>query len=1555
MGWSNSKEVSDYRDVDPQRRKEDKKVIKAGFKITLDRLRKTFQYESFSQAAMAFDDTSNELSNEERLNEDEEKIFKRMHDRMKNKLIAEITSLHEQTFAAAGYVPWLQRNSFKLAPDLEAFEGIGPEDDQLNYKLKDLVLRETIWTVAEQIRHCPQRLNAVFYEIRNNSAAIHEYYLSDNAIFNFLLLNNRNLDVHTAISKWKKETGLKLMIPQFELENVRKGIEDFRKSKLNFDDIDDCGKWNKDPVKTFNEVPGLWEVFPIIKYNSNWMQLKLWNFALVYFLYEFGKKEFLFVFLGLELKNPWVEHPQEREIRGLPASAAFVTCDFAMLVLFLINEWVCRFLIAHYRKWSNLDWYMRIKLASGIIQPILLGGGFAGYTFSFGEDTERMEHLHKFSYIYMIIRLAFTLVDFLPFSPWIDTRNKNSDSEINRFLRCARSWRGLQRRNLARYAFILSVFAVASWYEYIAIAPTVSILLKTPFCGDKSYVDSLKFFGNVLSAQTTHVLCMVSSAALWTSTLLAIVVDNGLCFITVMAIVGWIRGYKTQGTSRSIIQIDLETLLKKITQRFIQPELIAAERSPDNTALLRDMDLGAIEENRKATEENDRRRKKQMETESKQKAKELWHWCVRYWQKEDLLSTAEAKHFMHEFIDSSFLTSPDAEKLISFFINSLDVEPHFNYDFDSIPPSTVLVPCFDEKLEFDWRIGPSSSPRDEFIHLVSKFPYEWLNFIERLQYDHGVPADVANDLEKIVMNDPDSLDPELKQLVTNWLSMRDQYFYKTIVGACSYFHALVALAMLKPGRDRREAEAMAATKCQVIIAMQRYQARIKETQSVLERWCQDFPCLQFVMNYEKRDARGNLAPNHDNPFFRNIYENNVEFATCLIDFDLHAQALVIRHILPRAFALRLNNSENRFIQGKSMNQLYALTFAFGRFIQVLDANQGAHATEYLKFPSLLKDFKLKSSGKIRYRIIGSREYIFTKNLGTIARAHAYQEWSFGTLVLRTYSDLGIRLHYGHPDVFHAPWAIAMAGLSKVNPDINTSEDVFAGFRTMLSGENTKHVEHIQFQKGRETGLGTMTVFDTKISAGNASLLRSRDVYHLMERLDFVTGFLFLHGVSGHFLTIWLMMASMKIYILTLFLVSLAGNSLKSIGNTTFATEWLFHMGLTTIIPLIVEFLVEYGPIEGFLRAMFFIPVSTTIYLFQMQSKFYAFALGVITGESAHINTGRGLAIYRHSFVEIFRTYGFSHFFPIFNVMMLTFAYYSLSSDLGGGTLPLIMIYVLCLSVICSPQIFNPALKGNSMVELSSDLLKFFAWVGKGDAIQFFDYWPDSVDQLVKQEDTFTTYCLAHDYRMLPKTKAKVIPTIIYHLFFFVLYSATAVFIYPQIQFWFLFLFGLWLIACIFNFAIHFFFKSYEAPLRFVCIYVAFLMTIAAIVYKYDGQKNFTAIYLAGIILVKVLEAFRALLLDAAVVVSLVKYADQAKMQQKYLSFTLNVLNKIFFIQTCRAVYAFVWVLPNFVVGILMRPEISNWMLFGNNSGSKTFGYLNEMRRARATRRGFGLT
>lgn len=102
----------------------------------------------------------------------------------------------------------------------------------------------------------------------------------------------------------------------------------------------------------------------------------------------------------------------------------------------------------------------------------------------------------------------------------------------------------------------------------------------------------------------------------------------------------------------------------------------------------------------------------------------------------------------------------------------------------------------------------------------------------------------------------------------------------------------------------------------------------------------------------------------------------------------------------------------------------------------------------------------------------------------------------------------------------------------------------------------------------------MSAFDTKISEGNAGLLRSRDMYHLMERLDFVTGFLMFNGISGHFTTISLMMFSMRMYIIGLFLLSLAGVSLKAIGGLSFSSEWLFHAGLTTVIPLVVEFMVH---------------------------------------------------------------------------------------------------------------------------------------------------------------------------------------------------------------------------------------------------------------------------------------------------------------------------------------------------------------------------------------------
>jgi hypothetical protein len=98
MGRGNSKEgLEDIRAVDVEKRKENKRTIKAGFKISLDRIRKSFQYD------IPVGEDDNEMSNvDDHLDEEEEKALRRIRDKIKGKLISEINSLHAQTFGAAG-------------------------------------------------------------------------------------------------------------------------------------------------------------------------------------------------------------------------------------------------------------------------------------------------------------------------------------------------------------------------------------------------------------------------------------------------------------------------------------------------------------------------------------------------------------------------------------------------------------------------------------------------------------------------------------------------------------------------------------------------------------------------------------------------------------------------------------------------------------------------------------------------------------------------------------------------------------------------------------------------------------------------------------------------------------------------------------------------------------------------------------------------------------------------------------------------------------------------------------------------------------------------------------------------------------------------------------------------------------------------------------------------------------------------------------------------------------------------------------------------------------
>lgn len=103
----------------------------------------------------------------------------------------------------------------------------------------------------------------------------------------------------------------------------------------------------------------------------------------------------------------------------------------------------------------------------------------------------------------------------------------------------------------------------------------------------------------------------------------------------------------------------------------------------------------------------------------------------------------------------------------------------------------------------------------------------------------------------------------------------------------------------------------------------------------------------------------------------------------------------IVHVLPRARGLLIGSVGN-LTQGKAGNQLGALRFAEGHFVQMMDANMGCYSGETFKVPVVLQGFHRSSITegdydhrlKLQARIIGFREHIFTREHGLVGQIMA---------------------------------------------------------------------------------------------------------------------------------------------------------------------------------------------------------------------------------------------------------------------------------------------------------------------------------------------------------------------------------------------------------------------------------------------------------------------------------------------------------------------------------------------------------------------------------------
>jgi len=419
------------------------------------------------------------------------------------------------------------------------------------------------------------------------------------------------------------------------------------------------------------------------------------------------------------------------------------------------------------------------------------------------------------------------------------------------------------------------------------------------------------------------------------------------------------------------------------------------------------------------------------------------------------------------------------------------------------------------------------------------------------------------------------------------------------------------------------------------------------------------------------------------------------------------EPIEIVEVLPRYFPL-LIGQPGLMTQGKAGNQLGALRFAKGHYMMMMDCNMGAFLGEACKVPYVLRKFQPPRTDrrKVKSRIIGFREFIFTEDHGTVGNIAASAEWAFGTICQRFLFGLGHRMHYGHPDFFDALWASNRGSLSKASTVINVSEDIFAGFNVKMRGETSDHIDYLAWEKGREASFNSASLFFTKISKGNVGVARSRDLKLICDSLSVTDNFSFFFASVGFYLNNVLIDFSLFVYVFVFVLLTFASKSLNDMGKlgSALAAEWVLNLGITSMVPRFMELVLEFGPLEGVMR---FIPgVPSCMAMFTLINKSIASGVqdALWTGEASYIATGRPNANTHYTWCECYAVYVKTHFYPGIVMFIAIGAYQLLADSSGIASIPMTIALLTCGLWIVAPIIFCPQ---PSMDTLSKDLDEFW--------------------------------------------------------------------------------------------------------------------------------------------------------------------------------------------------------------------------------------------------------
>ncbi|KAJ9124246.1 1,3-beta-D-glucan synthase [Naganishia vaughanmartiniae] len=719
-----------------------------------------------------------------------------------------------------------------------------------------------------------------------------------------------------------------------------------------------------------------------------------------------------------------------------------------------------------------------------------------------------------------------------------------------------------------------------------------------------------------------------------------------------------------------------------------------------------------------------------------------------------------AKGPMPEF----FPKGSEAERRISFFAQSLTTALPEPLPVDAMPTFTVLVPHYSEKILLSLREIIREEDQNTRVTLLEYLkqlhPLEWDNFVkdtkilaeESTMFSGQNPFGGSEEKGDSKRTDDipfytvgfKSAAPEYTLRTRIWASLRAQTLYRTVSGFMNYSKAIKLLYRVEnpevvqlfggnTDKLERELERMSRRKFKFVVSMQRYSKFNKEEHENAEFLLRAYPDLQIAYLDEEPPRKEGGEP---------------RIFSALIDG--HSEVMPNGRRRPK---FRIELPGNPILgDGKSDNQNHAIIFYRGEYLQLIDANQDNYLEECLKIRNVLAEFEeFSTSSQSPYAqwghaeftkppvaILGSREYIFSENIGILGDVAAGKEQTFGTLAARSLSWIGGKLHYGHPDFLNAIFMNTRGGVSKAQKGLHLNEDIYAGMNAVGRGGRIKHSEYYQCGKGRDLGFGTILNFQTKIGTGMGEQMLSREYYYLGTQLPIDRFLTFYYGHPGFHINNILVILSVQLFMFVLAYLGTLNHQLavcrynkngdilpgqSGCYNLTPTYKWvercilsIFIVFFIAFLPLFLQELSERGAGRALLRlGKHFLSASPIFEVFSTQIYTHSILSNLNFGGARYIATGRGFATTRISFSILYSRFaGPSIYLGIRTVIILLFA------TLTVWTWYMIYFWITVMSLIIAPFLFNP--HQFSFADFIIDYREFLRWMSRGNSRTHANSW-----------------------------------------------------------------------------------------------------------------------------------------------------------------------------------------------------------------------------------------